>query len=289
LREAQASGSLLAARPAARIGPPVSAVSPQPNQPPFRTVRRADERIALLGAEMDLVRPEEVMHFIRGRVAARAQSVVANHNLHSLYLIRRSAEMRALYARADLIEVDSAPLLAWARLVHGRGRPFHRCTYLDWREAFWSLAEALGWRVYYVGGKPGVVEAATTALTARWPGLTLGGRDGYFGARDEDAVVQAITAFAPQVLLVGMGMPLQEAFILRNLEALPTCVILPVGAAFDYEAGVQTPAPRWMGRIGLEWLFRLARDPRRLFVRYCVEPWSLVGPALQDLRRRKRG
>jgi N-acetylglucosaminyldiphosphoundecaprenol N-acetyl-beta-D-mannosaminyltransferase len=268
----------------------VSAVSPQSTPQPFRAQRRGDERIALLGGEMDLVRPAEVMHFIRGRVAARARTVVANHNLHSLYLVRHSAEMRALYARADLIEVDSTPLLAWARLVHGRGRPFHRCTYLDWREHFWNLAQREGWRVYYVGGKPGVVEAAAEALGARWAGLIVGGRDGYFAREDEGAVVEAIAAFQPQVLFVGMGMPLQEAFILRNLDALPACVILPVGAAFDYEAGVQTPAPRWMGRLGLEWLFRLAHDPRRLFTRYCVEPWSLVGPALEDLKRRgKRG
>ncbi len=133
------------------------------------------------------------------------------------------------------------------------------------------------------------MEAAAEALRARWPALTVGGRDGYFGLQDEAAVVAAIAAFQPQVLLVGMGMPLQEGFIVRNLEALPACVILPVGAAFDYEAGVQTPAPRWMGRVGLEWLFRLVRDPRRLFVRYCIEPWSLVGPALGDLRRRGKG
>jgi N-acetylglucosaminyldiphosphoundecaprenol N-acetyl-beta-D-mannosaminyltransferase len=176
--------------------------------------------------------------------------------------------------------------LAWARLVHGRGRPAHRCTYLDWREHFWNVAQREGWRVYYLGGVPGVVEAAAKALGERWVGLGIGGRDGYFAPEEEAAVVQAITAFQPHVLLVGMGMPLQEAFILRNLEALPPCVILPVGAAFDYEAGVQTPAPRWMGRMGLEWLFRLSRDPRRLFTRYCVEPWSLLGPAWEDLKRR---
>ncbi|HEY0053078.1 MAG TPA: WecB/TagA/CpsF family glycosyltransferase, partial [Caulobacteraceae bacterium] len=95
-------------------------------------------------------------------------------------------------------------------------------------------------------------------------------------------------AFRPDVLMVGMGMPRQELWILDHFEALPDCVILPVGAAFDYEAGVQAAAPRWMGRLGLEWLFRLAHDPKRLFVRYCVEPWTLVGPALGDLRRARR-
>ena len=80
-----------------------------------------------------------------------------------------------------------------------------------------------------------------------------------------------------------MGMPRQEVWLLRNRHRLPPCVVFSVGAAFDYEAGVQIAAPRWIGRVGLEWLFRLAIDPRRLFYRYCVESWFLLGPAGRDI------
>ncbi len=97
------------------------------------------------------------------------------------------------------------------------------------------------------------------------------------------AVLAAIKDFAPHVLFVGMGMPRQELWIADNLAALPSVPILPVGAAFDYEAGVQKAAPRWMGRLGVEWLFRLFADPKRLFTRYCIEPWFLIGPALGDV------
>jgi N-acetylglucosaminyldiphosphoundecaprenol N-acetyl-beta-D-mannosaminyltransferase len=86
-----------------------------------------------------------------------------------------------------------------------------------------------------------------------------------------------------------MGMPRQEAWIADNLAALPDCVVFNVGAAFDYEAGAQKAAPRWMGRLGVEWLFRLVSDPRRLFVRYCVEPWRLAGPAIADLSQGRAG
>lgn len=251
---------------------------------PFRRERRADERVLILGREMDLVRPEEVLQLAARRVAEGRRAIIANHNLHSLYLYPRDAELRAFYGLADLIEVDSTPLLAWARLTQGRGRPFHRCTYLDWRNAFWAMAAERGWRVFYLGGAPGVAETAAARLRAEWPGAAIASRDGYFDMEaDAGAVVAQIADFAPDILFVGMGMPRQEAFVARHHQALPACAIFTVGAAFDYEAGAQKAAPRWMGRLGIEWLFRLLANPRRLFTRYCVEPWSLVGAALHDL------
>jgi N-acetylglucosaminyldiphosphoundecaprenol N-acetyl-beta-D-mannosaminyltransferase len=85
-----------------------------------------------------------------------------------------------------------------------------------------------------------------------------------------------------------MGMPRQELWTLAVFDDLPDCVIFSVGAAFDYEAGTQRPAPRWMGRAGVEWAYRLVQDPRRLFRRYCVEPWTLVPLAVSDLRAARR-
>ena len=253
----------------------------------------AAPRVELLGGAMDLVTPDEVL----GRVAAAAgggpRVLIANHNLHSLSLCRRDPQMAALYARADLIQVDSRPAIAWGRLL---GLPMtvgHRCTYLDWREAFWRLADQNRWRVFYLGGAPGVAAEAARRLNQRWPGAQIATHDGFFdrapGSPDDAAVVAEIDAFAPQVLLVGMGMPLQEAWISRHYDELNAAAVLPVGAAFDYEAGVQRAAPRVLGRLGLEWLYRLAADPRRLFHRYLVEPWTLLGPAAGDLARYRLG
>ncbi|WP_370652040.1 WecB/TagA/CpsF family glycosyltransferase [Phenylobacterium sp.] len=222
-------------------------------------------------------------------VSTGAPALIANHNLHSLYLLQKRPELAAFFAEADLIEADSTPLLVFAGLLGWPARPFHRCTYLDWRPQFWSLANRHGWRVFYLGAAPGVAQRAAERLSAAYPGAVIGVRDGYFdpepNSADNAAVLDTITAFAPDVLLVGMGMPRQEFWILDNRAALPSCVILPVGAAFDYEAGAQKAAPRWMGRAGLEWLFRLVSDPGRLWRRYGLEPWSLLGPALADLRQ----
>ncbi|PZU72053.1 MAG: glycosyltransferase [Brevundimonas sp.] len=258
----------------------------------YRKARRSRERVRLLGQAMDLVRPEEVMHHLQLAVAEGRKSLIANHNLHSLYLLTQRPELQAFYDRADMVEVDSTPLLWFSRILGLHSRAFHRCTYLDWRDHFWSLADRKGWRVLSIGGAPGVGEAAVAKLATRYPGAEIETRHGYFdaapGSADNAAVLAQVAAFRPHVLFVGMGMPRQELWIADHFDALPPCVVLSVGAAFDYEAGAQKAAPRWMGRAGIEWAYRLFHDPKRLFVRYCVEPWFLLPLIVADIRAARR-
>jgi len=270
----------------AKAGTPSKGDQPPPQRRPFRLKRRPEERVRLLGQIMDMVKAEEVMHFVANHVAQGKRAIVANHNAHSLYLLRGNAELQAFYDKADLVEVDSRPLLMWARMTGRSSRAFHRCTYLDWRDDFWEIAATFGWRVFYLGAAPGVAETAAANLRRARPGVHIGVRDGFFdmtsGSEEAQGVIDEINAFAPDVLMVGMGMPRQEIWIRRNYDALKPCVVMPVGAAFDYEAGVQRAAPRWMGAMGVEWAFRLVADPRRLFHRYCVEPWRLIGLLVED-------
>lgn len=249
----------------------------------------APRRVSLLGGEVDLVTCEDVFAFTAARIAEGRKGVVANHNLHSLALIRRDPEMRAFYAKADLIEADGTPLIAWGALL-GRGLTrAHRCTYLDWRERFWTLAAERGWRVFYLGGAPCVAVEGAEAVRQRWPSLPqIGTADGFFDmdGPENDRLIRRINTFAPDVLFVGMGMPRQERWLLANYDRLERGVAFPVGAAFDYEAGRTPTPPRWTGPLGLEWLFRLAAEPRRLAHRYLIEPWSLLPAAAGDFRTR---
>ncbi len=249
------------------------------------TQRPASAR--LLGETFDLVGPAGILAFAAERAARGQKALVVNHNTHSLYLLDRNPEMRGAYEAADLVTLDSFPMLFWGKLL---GRPFvraDRSTYTDWREEFWFLAQAKGWRVFYLGGEPGVAQTARQKLQAQWPGAVIGVRDGYFdmgpGSAENAQVLAEIEAFKPDILLVGMGMPRQEVWIARNYAALTRGVVFSIGAAFDYEAGVQPMPPRWISRMGFQWLYRLLRDPRRMASRYLVEPFALTGRALGDL------
>jgi N-acetylglucosaminyldiphosphoundecaprenol N-acetyl-beta-D-mannosaminyltransferase len=247
-------------------------------------------RLTLLGGQVDLITPGEMLRFVDVVAEAGGSAVIANHNGHSLFLMRRDRTLRAFFDEADVIQIDSTPMIAWGALL---GLPVgrrHRSTYLDWRQDFWRLANARRWRVFYLGGAPGIAQKASHKLAQAWPNVTLGVHHGYFdtapAACANRKVVARIAAFAPDILFVGMGMPRQEQWINDNRSAFERGVIFSVGAAFDYEAGVTPTPPRWSGRVGLEWLFRFAAEPSRLFSRYFIEPWSLIGPALADLRGR---
>lgn len=250
----------------------------------------ATTRVRLLGGDVDPITPVEMLAATEAFIAGGGTAVIANHNAHSLFLLPRTPALRAFFDDADLVQIDSKPMILWGRLM---GLPVgreHRSTYLDWREDFWGRVRDRGWRVFHVGGAPGVGERGAAAIRKRWPGVQLAEHCGYFDtdphSPDSRALRKAIAAFDPDIVLVGMGMPRQETWIAANRDLIGRGVFFPVGAAFDYEAGEQAAAPRWTGRFGVEWLFRLLSQPRRLAFRYLVEPWFLAPAAFADIGAR---
>jgi N-acetylglucosaminyldiphosphoundecaprenol N-acetyl-beta-D-mannosaminyltransferase len=140
-----------------------------------------------------------------------------------------------------------------------------------------------------VGGRPGVGEKAAAVLREAAPGLDIQTHHGYFDVTgpDNDAVLRTIARYGPHILMVGMGMPRQESWIMDNFHALDTHVILNSGACFDFVAGVVPMPPRWLGRVGLEWLYRLMSEPKRLWKRYLVEPFYLTGLVAVEFTTRR--
>ncbi|MEM6754470.1 MAG: WecB/TagA/CpsF family glycosyltransferase, partial [Cyanobacteria bacterium P01_C01_bin.38] len=143
-----------------------------------------------------------------------------------------------------------------------------------------------GWRIFYLGSKPGVAEKGADILRQKFPNLKIACAHGYIDASKDSQenidTIAAINAFQPHILMVGMSMPRQEHWILDNLEQLQTNAILPSGACIDYVAGAVPTPPRWMGRMGLEWLYRLFSEPKRLWKRYLIQPWFVAKLLIQE-------
>jgi N-acetylglucosaminyldiphosphoundecaprenol N-acetyl-beta-D-mannosaminyltransferase len=223
----------------------------------------------------------ELQALVARIIHARENAVIANHNLHSLYLCHRQPRLRDFYAQAEWIHIDGMPIVSLARLFGYPASRNHRVTYADWFPLLMQAAAVGQWRVFYLGSAPGVAEIGANLLRRKHPQLQIRTRDGYFnmqsGSTETESILQSITDYQPHLLLVGMGMPRQELWIHANRSKLCANVILPAGAAMDYVAGAVRTPPRWAGRIGLEWAFRLLVEPRRLWCRYLLEPLFLAG------------
>lgn len=241
-------------------------------------------QLTLLGVRVEPLSIEDLTGRITEAACGTLGTVFAHHNLHSVYLFHRDRKMRECYAAAEVTYIDGMALVYWARIL---GHPIprsHRTSLLDWVGELMAEAARAGWCVYHLGGRPGVAEYAADRLRRRHPGLTLFTHHGYFPDRETAQILDEIGRIRPQLLLVGMGMPRQEHWVVENLEHLEAHAILLSGACFDYLAGAIPTPPRWMGWIGLEWLYRLATEPRRLWRRYLVEPWALLPLVIRDLR-----
>jgi N-acetylglucosaminyldiphosphoundecaprenol N-acetyl-beta-D-mannosaminyltransferase len=232
-----------------------------------------------LGVRVDPLSIPELNSLIAESVQQKKKWLIANHNLHSLYIYHHDPKMRTFYAKADYVHIDGMPLVLLGKLLGFPLKREQRVTYADWIWPLMSAAAENNWRVFYMGSKPGVAERGANLLRERFPGLQISTAHGYIdvfkGSEENLAIIEAINAYQPHILMVGMGMPRQEYWILENLEHIHTNAVLTSGACIDYVAGVVPTPPRWMGRLGLEWFYRLLNEPNRLWRRYLLEPWFL--------------
>jgi N-acetylglucosaminyldiphosphoundecaprenol N-acetyl-beta-D-mannosaminyltransferase len=236
--------------------------------------------VKILGVRVNRCTMRDLNDRIMRAIRTGEKIVIPYHNLHSVYLYHRDQRMRALYRASTCIQVDGMLLVMLARLQGKALSARHRVTYVDWIPSLMKLAAQYRWRVQYVGSKPDVAERGAERLRQRYDDLQIATTHGYFDTDPEGPenreVLDRIAAVRPDLLIVGMGMPRQEHWVLDNLDEIRANAILLAGAAIDYFAGEVATPPRWLGPLGLEWLYRLAYEPRRLFWRYLVEPWLLL-------------
>lgn len=252
---------------------------------------RVDYRV--LGVRISPLTLDQWLAVVADGVESRTRRLLVSQNMHSAYIAVNSPALTALQARADVVRIDGMPLVWIARLLGLPVTRAQRAGFMDLMPVLMSAAAERGWKVAVIAGRPGVAERAATRLRSEHPGLELVTEDGYFALDDSDGEVsrrlERVAAERADVVLIGMGMPRQEEFLQRYLDRIAAPVVGTCGAAFDYVAGAIPMAPRWLSRLGLEWLFRLVAEPRRLWRRYLVEPLGLLPRLTADLRKRRLG
>ena len=225
--------------------------------------------VDMLGVSFPLLDPDSAVDVAERLYLSEVPAWVAVENVHALNLAFADPLHRQVLARADLVLNDGKGVMLGARLL---GRRFPA----DLNGNFFTplLLERVaerGWPVFFLGAAPGVAHSAAAKLSARDSRLNIVGvRDGFFSLGEEETVVEEIRAAEAGLLLVGMGMPRQEQWLDSHLEATGARLGCTVGAFFDFQAGVIPRAPRWMNRMGIEWVYRLLKEPRRLWRRYLM-------------------
>ena len=202
--------------------------------------------------------------------------------------------LREVLSGADVLTADGMPIV-WVSRFAGRGLS-ERVPGSDLLLPLAERAAAEGWKLFLCGGAPGVPERVAERLRARWPELQIVGTATPFFPDPEtlvdpaanEAVLAAIRRARPDVLLVAFGAPKQERWIEHHLlsKELDAPVSVGVGATFDFLVGRQRRAPRWMRRIGLEWMHRMMTQPRRLTPRYVRDTLTFARLCLSELRGR---
>lgn len=237
--------------------------------------------------ELNLDRATEVL--IAGR-ERRQRGYVCITGVHGVIEAQDDPSFRTILNDALLVTPDGMPLV-WRAWLGGR-REVGRVYGPDLMLALCDAGRAVGLRHYFYGGNEGVAEELSARLQARYPGLEVAGtytppfrplEPGELAALQAD-----VARTQPHVFWVGLSTPKQERFMAAHLSQLDVGVMIGVGAAFDFHSGRITQAPRWMQRSGLEWLYRITREPRRLGPRYLRSNPRFLGLiALQLLGLRK--
>jgi N-acetylglucosaminyldiphosphoundecaprenol N-acetyl-beta-D-mannosaminyltransferase len=227
---------------------------------------------------------DEVIEQVDRAVSERRRMIMANINLHGMARMYDSPRMSRLLAQDDtFVMIDGMPVLALANVAcRAHLSRDKRATSLDFYEEMFRVGVAKGWTFAYVGGTQDVITRGMQILRDRIPGLRIEGRNGYFAFPSADPaspfheIVGWLRDLSPDIVIAGMGMPRQEEWIEEVQGLVDARVFLTAGAYLDYQVGTQKPAPRWMGRYGLEGVYRLVHSPHRLGYRYLVEPFVLA-------------
>lgn len=226
----------------------------------------------VLGVPVSTINMDQAINTILSWVDVGEARYVCVRDVHGIMRAQEDIDLLEVHNRAGLVTPDGMPLV-W--LARWRGhRHVTRVCGADLVAELCAASVERGISHYFYGGKPGVAERMAGALVSRFPGLRVAGTDtppfGLMSEQEDTRHTARIAASDARIVWVGLSTPKQEFWMRDHVDRIPGATLIGVGAAFDFYAGDVKRAPKWMHQRGLEWLHRLASEPRRLWRRYLV-------------------
>jgi len=246
------------------------------------------KEMALLGVRITPGTIDEYHRRMSDIIDQGHKGFVLSANVYSVNLVRKTPWLAKFYQAADIVWVDGGGVVLGFGILGYKIPP--RLTMADWG---WSVARYCadrGHSLFLLGGPVGVADLAAQMLIRHAPGLKIvGTHHGFFKKEgiENQAVVKYINNSCPDILMVGMGMPLEQRWILDNYRKIDARIFWEVGAGLQYWAGLVPRCPIWMRSIHLEWLYRLALEPRRMSKRYLLGNATFMSRIL--IERLKKG
>jgi N-acetylglucosaminyldiphosphoundecaprenol N-acetyl-beta-D-mannosaminyltransferase len=277
------------AKPDPVVAPPSPVAPPEAGlrqEPEARFERR---RCAVLGVPIDVISCDDALARVTAWGARRESRVVSICNVHSVVTASRDPAFLEGLEASDIVTPDGMPVVWMLRALGNASQ--ERVDGPDLMWAFCTQANERGDRIFLYGSTPQTLDALEARLHDTFPTLRIAGRWSppfrELTPDEDEAVVRRINDSGAQVVFVGLGCPRQETWM-RAHRGRIRAVMVGVGAAFDFHAGTIRRAPRWMRASGLEWVHRLAAEPRRLWKRYLVTNTAFVAGALRQLWSQRR-
>lgn len=237
------------------------------------------DRIKFMNTEIDNLTMEEALSAIDELIKEEKNAYVVTPNVDHIVQLEAGGELNEVYKNANLILTDGKPIIWIAKWY---GTPIkEKISGSDLFPRLCNMASKKGYTMFFLGAAEGVAAKAAENLMKRFPGLQVVGTYsppyGFEKNTDEmKKIEKMIKSVKPHILIVGLGCPKQEKFIFHNKEKLGVPISLGLGASLDFEAGHIKRCPKWMADVGLEWLFRITQDPKRLIKRYFIDDIKIL-------------
>lgn len=244
----------------------------------------------LFGLSVHALSMNEVLTIVEGAIERRERLLIGVVNAAKMVNMRRDVELDRAVRSAHLILADGVSVVLAARLLR-KSLP-ERVPGIDLMTRLFERGNDRGFRVYCLGAADDVLDAVARTVQAEYPGVKLVGKHhGYFSEGDEPAIAAEIKAARPDILFVAMSSPKKELFLSRWVSEMDVPVCHGVGGAFDVMAGKVKRAPRAWQKLGMEWLYRIVQEPRRMWRRYLVTNtlfgWMLLSELVAQLLPRR--